>query len=62
MHQTTWLLQRALLAIALLVGFYLFAVGIALVLLAIPLAEWYVAERIHIKIAAVCIGGAGAIL
>src|ERR671937_3157839 len=35
-----WLLERALLAIALMIGFYLFALTIALVLLWIPYAEW----------------------
>jgi heat shock protein HtpX len=61
-NQTAWLVQRALLAIALMVGFYVLALAIALSLLWIPYAEWTYAGRIHIKILAVCVGGAFAVL
>ena len=60
--QTTWLLQRALLAIALMVGLYALALVIALGLLWIPYAEWTYAGRVHIKILAACVGGALAVL
>lgn len=53
---------RAILALLLLVGFYILAIGLALVLLYIPYAEWVYANRVHPKIALFCIGGAGIIL
>jgi heat shock protein HtpX len=49
---------RALLAIALLVGFYLLALGMAGGLLWIPWAEWTYGDRIHPKIALACLAGA----
>lgn len=51
---------RALLAVALLVGFYLFAVGIAGGLLVLPYAEWRFAERVDFRILVFC--GVGAFL
>jgi heat shock protein HtpX len=54
--------QRAALAIALMVGFYVLALSIAFGLLWIPYAEWTYLDRIHPKLALVCIVSAGAII
>jgi heat shock protein HtpX len=59
---TGWLIRRAMLAVALMIGFYVFAVAIALALLWIPYAEFAYVHRIHPKLAIVCVGGALAIL
>lgn len=56
------LMGRALIAIALMVGFYVLALAVAGGLLYIPYAEWKYADRIHLKIALACIVGAGVIL
>jgi heat shock protein HtpX len=61
-QSTTWLVQRALLAIALMIGFYVFSLAIALGLLWVPYAEWVYVGRLDLKIAAVCIGAAFAVL
>jgi heat shock protein HtpX len=61
-HQTTWLVQRAALAVALMIGFYVFALGIAFVLLSIPIAEWSYLHRIDLRIAAACFGAGLAVL
>lgn len=53
---------RALLAIGLLVAFYLVALAIALGLLAIPYLEYTSLGRLHIKLALVCVVGSGVIL
>ena len=45
-----------------MVGFYLLALGISAGLLWIPYAEYTYAGRLHVKILAVCVGAAGAIL
>jgi heat shock protein HtpX len=51
---------RAVLAIVLMVGFYLLAIGLALLLFAIPVLEVKVGNRIHPKLALLCIvGGLG---
>ena len=57
-----FLLGRAVLALALLIGFYVIAVGIAGGLLWIPYAEVMYLERLDIRIAAVCVGAGAAIL
>jgi Zn-dependent protease with chaperone function len=49
-------------ALLLMVGFYGFALIISLGLLWIPYAEYVYLERVHIKIAIGCIGGAAAVL
>jgi heat shock protein HtpX len=59
---TGWTIARALMAIALMVGFYLFALAIVAGLFWIPYAEWHYIGRIHLKIAAVCLGAGCAIL
>ena len=56
------LTTRALLAVGLLVGFYLLALGLAAVLLYIPYAEWEYANRLHTNVLIFCCGGALAIL
>jgi len=61
-QSTTWLVQRALLAISLMIGFYVFSLAIAFGLLWLPYAEWVYVGRLDIKIAALCIGAAFAVL
>lgn len=53
---------RALLALILMVGFYVFALAIAGILIYIPYAEVAYAHRLHGKIALFCVGGALIIL
>jgi Zn-dependent protease with chaperone function/putative ubiquitin-RnfH superfamily antitoxin RatB of RatAB toxin-antitoxin module len=53
---------RALTAVALMVGFYLLAVGVGLGLLLLPYLEWRYLDRVHIKLALVCVAGAAMIL
>lgn len=53
---------RAVIAVGLLVGFYLLAMAIAGILLYIPYAEWSFGNRLHIKLALACIAGAAVIL
>jgi len=54
--------SRIALAIALMVGFYVLAVGISMLLLYLPYAEWRYAHRVHAKLAIFCIIGAVIIL
>jgi Zn-dependent protease with chaperone function len=54
--------SRALLAVALMIGFYLLALAMAAVLLYLPYAELVYAHRLHIKLAIGCLFGALAIL
>src|SRR6185436_6838572 len=56
------ILVRAILAIVLMVGFYLLALGIAFGLAYIPYAEVVYSHRLHIKFAIICVLGALAIL
>ncbi len=53
---------RAVLALILLVGFYVLAFAVAATLLLIPYAEVRYANRIHPKLALLCVAGAGIIL
>ena len=53
--------SRAILALALMIGFYLLAFGIVALLLYIPYAEWVYADRVTLRLAAFCVIGAGAI-
>lgn len=55
MNSRSWLVRRAILAIALMVGFYAFALTIAFGLLWIPYAEWAYVGRVHLRIALVCV-------
>lgn len=59
---TSSLMARALMALALMIGFYLLAISIAVGLLWIPYAEWMYADRLHLKILLLCVGGAAVIL
>jgi len=56
------LMGRALVAVALMIGFYLLAIGLAAGLLYIPYAEVKYARRLDARIALFCAIGAGAIL
>lgn len=62
MVQKQSLAFRAVLAVLLMIGFYVLAMSIAAVLLYIPYAEWVYADRIHIKLAIGCVVAALAIL
>jgi len=62
MTSSSSLAGRALLAVVLMIGFYILAVAIAGGLLYIPYAEMTYANRIHIKLAFICVVGALAIL
>ena len=62
MNSKSWLVRRALLAIALMVGFYVLALAIAAALLWIPYAEWQYVGRVHPKIAFLCVVAAGTVL
>jgi heat shock protein HtpX len=59
---TSSLIVRAILAIALMVGFYVLALALCAGLLWIPYAEWAYFHRAHGKILFACVGTAGAIL
>jgi Zn-dependent protease with chaperone function len=56
------LAARAAAAVSLMVGFYVLAIAIAGLLIGIPVAEWFWAERIDPRIAIFCALGAIAIL
>ena len=56
------LMSRTVLAILLMIGFYLLATAIAAVLFYIPYAEIVYAGRIHIKLTLVCVVSGGIIL
>ncbi|MHB0972316.1 MAG: M48 family metallopeptidase [Thermoanaerobaculia bacterium] len=53
---------RAVLALVLMFGFYVLAIGLAMFLLWIPYAEFVYVGRLHIKLAIGCVVGAGVIL
>lgn len=53
---------RALIAVGLMIGFYVLALALAGGLLFIPYAEVVYAGRLHVKIALFCVVGAGVIL
>jgi Zn-dependent protease with chaperone function len=56
------LATRAAMALVLMVGFYVLAIGISVALLWIPYAEAVYVGRIHPKLALACVVGAGAVL
>lgn len=56
------LFARALLAVALMLGFYVLALSLAAVLLYIPYAELVYLHRVHPKLTLICLAAAGAIL
>ncbi|HZU33465.1 MAG TPA: M48 family metallopeptidase [Candidatus Angelobacter sp.] len=53
---------RAIIAIALMVGFYLLALGIAFGLVWIPYAQYVYLDSLNLRLAFTCIAGAGIIL
>ncbi|MGH8069870.1 MAG: M48 family metallopeptidase [Candidatus Entotheonellia bacterium] len=53
---------RAVLAVGLMLGFYVLAIGIVGFLIYLPYAEWTYAGSLHIKLAFFCLLGAGTIL
>jgi Zn-dependent protease with chaperone function len=62
MKSSTFIIVRAVLAVVLMIGFYLLALGIASGLLWIPYAELVYAHRITPKLAVICLVGGVAIL
>ena len=62
MNESPSLAGRAAVAIVLMIGFYVLAVGLAILLLWIPYAELVYAKRVHPKLLIFCIIGAGMIL
>ena len=62
MNSSSSLAGRAVLALVLMIGFYLLALAIAGALLYVPYAEVAYAHRLHLKLALFCVIGAGAIL
>ncbi len=61
-NQTAWFARRAALAIALMIGFYLLAFGIAGLLFWIPYAEWRYLERVDARLALGCVASGIAVL
>src|SRR5215213_7380131 len=62
MKQRAWLVQRAVLALVLMVSFYALALGIAAALLWIPYEAYAYGARVPIKLVLVCVAGAGTIV
>jgi hypothetical protein len=69
MKSTIWITFRAVVALVLMAGFYVFGCAVAIVLLLVPYAEFVyvnqllrISPRFFLGIAAVCIGAAGSIL
>lgn len=62
MSTSSSLARGAVLALALMIGFYVLALAIAGGLLWIPYAEWIYFERVHGKIALACIATAGGVV
>jgi heat shock protein HtpX len=62
LNQTTWLARRALLAIALMIGFYVLALGIAAALVFVPFAAWNYLGQVYPKLALGCVVSAIAIV
>jgi len=52
---------RAALALLLMIGFYVLAVGLAVGLIALPILEYQSLHRVHVKVALGCVIGAGLI-
>src|ERR1051326_7075330 len=61
-QSVSFLVGRAMLAIALMAGFYLLALSIAGILAYLPIAELSYAHRIHPKLALFCLISAGVIV
>lgn len=60
--KASFIIGRAILAVVLMIGFYLLALGVASGLLWIPFAELVYAHRVTPKLAIICLLGGGAIL
>jgi Zn-dependent protease with chaperone function len=56
MKEKVWIVQRAALALALMVSFYALALGLAAFLVWIPYEAWTHDVRLPAKIAAICVG------
>lgn len=56
------LASRALLALGLMIGFYLLALAISAALIAVPVFEYRLRGRITLQLALACLGAAGAVL
>jgi Zn-dependent protease with chaperone function len=61
-NKTASMARRILLAISLMIGFYVFALAIAVALLWIPYAEWTYVGRLDFRLAGLCIGAGLTIL
>src|SRR5690349_5407202 len=62
METSRSLRRRAVMALVLMVGFYAFALAVALGLLWIPYAEYTYREHVNVRIALFCVIGAGTVL
>jgi heat shock protein HtpX len=58
----SWNIMRGLLALSLIVGFYVLAIGLAIVLFALPIAEIVYASRIHFQLLIICWGAGGSLV
>jgi heat shock protein HtpX len=58
----SWNIVRGLLALSLIVGFYVLAIGLAVVLFALPIAEIVYASRIHFQLLIICWGAGGSLV
>src|SRR5258708_25110565 len=52
---------RAIIALVLMMGFYILALGVVALLLWIPYAEWTYLNRLDLRIALACLVGAGVV-
>src|SRR5258708_7493548 len=55
------LTSRAIIAILLMIGFYMLALGVVVLLLWIPYAEWTYLNRLDLRIGLACLAGAAVI-
>lgn len=62
MARSQSLARRALLALGLMIGFYLLALAISAALVAVPVLEYRWRGRVNAQIAFACLGAAGAVL
>jgi len=62
MTRHSWLAARAVIALALMIGFYVLALGIAGALLFIVYAQFAYSTHVYPKIMLICVAGAATIL
>src|SRR5215203_4320670 len=62
MNQKSWMVQRAVMAICLLVGFYVLALAVVVGLLWIPYAAWTYGGHVPLRILVMTIAASGTIL